>query len=150
MKRYILLVFALFCAVCLFSCTNRIKEPVVLGNAYSDIEGISVEIVGLYNYNDMKTLVVSWNNNTQHNVTYGEMYFIERFENGKWVDCSTKENIFTLLGYSLNTNEKVDKEYRITDMYDISNPGTYRFRSNCYLDTGNQKECSVWVEFVIE
>ncbi len=150
MKKFIALVLLLTCAFCLFGCQKRTKQPFVTGNSYSDIEGLSVQIEGIYNYPDMTTIMVSWNNKSNFTFTYGNMYSIERLENGEWVDCSLKENIFTLIGYLLDVNETIDKEYRITDMYDISKPGTYRFISNCLLDMGDNKECTVWAEFIIE
>jgi hypothetical protein len=80
------------------------------------------------------------------------MYWIERLENGEWVDCSLQENVFLTIGYLLKANTDVSKEYTLTDMYGISIPGTYRFLSTCSVDMGDEKptECSVWSEFVVE
>lgn len=150
MKKHIVLVLMLICTLCLSGCTNRKKQSFDVGDSYSDIEGLSVEVAALYKYPDKTTLSVSWSNKSDFTITYGNMYWIERLENGEWVDCSLKDNIFTLIGYLLNPNETINKEYILTDMYDISKTGTYRFLSTCHLDTGDQKDYTVWAEFIIE
>lgn len=126
------------------------KQALSNGDSYSDVEGVFVEIESINIYPDITSLDVLWNNSTEYSVTYGNSYLIERLENGERVDCSLKDNVFTLIGYELKANETVNKEYRLTDMYDISKSGTYRFFSTCYLDMGYNKECNVWAEFVVE
>lgn len=151
-KRLVVFVLILICVLSLIIYNSVLpkKQAVSNNNSYSDLDGLFVEIDSMCVYPDITTLIVSWNNETKHTVTYGEMYSIERLENGEWVDCSLKDNIFILIGYTLKAGEKLDKEYRLTDMYDVSRKGTYRFRSTCSVDEGERKECSVWAEFVID
>lgn len=151
MKKLIVLVLSLAFVMCLVAYINTLpkKQSISKGDSYSDVEGVFVEIEGINIYPDITSLVVLWNNKTKHRVTYGNSYSIERLENGEWVDCSLKDNIFTLIGYDLKANETVNKEYRLSNMYDISKPGKYRFRSNCSVDMEVEKECSVWAEFVL-
>lgn len=152
MKKLIVLVLSLIFVLCLIAYINTLpkKQSLTIGDSYSDVEGIFVEIEGINIYSDITSLSVLWNNKTVHRVTYGNNYSIERLENGEWVDCSLKDNIFTLIGYELKANETINKEYRLTDMYDISKSGTYRFRSSCHLNMGYNKECNVWAEFIVE
>ncbi len=156
MKKLISLILSLVCVGCVvgFIVYNNSlpkKYPVSNGDSHSDIEGVFVEIDCIYKYPDITSLGVTWNNQTEYTISYGEDFGIERLENGEWVDCSLKSNIFTLMGYSLNSNEKVEKEYRITDMYDISKSGTYRFLATCSrMDINEGKSYPVWAEFVIE
>lgn len=151
-KRVVVFVLILICVLSLIIYNSVLpkKHMVSNNNSYSDLNGVFVEIDSMCVYPDITTLIVSWNNETEQTITYGEMYSIERFENGEWIDCSLKDNIFTLIGYTLKANEKVDKEYRLTDMYDVSKSGTYRFHSTCSADVGDVKEYSVWAEFVID
>ncbi len=151
-KRLVVFVIILICVLSLIIYNSILPDKQMVSNGilHSDIEGVFVEIDSMCIYPDITTLIVSWNNETEHTITYGEMYWIERFENGEWIDCSLTDNIFTLIGYELKANEKVDKEYRLTDMYDISKKGTYRFCSDCSVDVGDRKECSVWAEFIID
>ena len=152
MKRLIVLVLSLVLVMGLVVYINTLpkRQSLSNGDSYSDVEGVFVEVEGINIYPDIISLVVLWNNMTEYGVTYGNSYSIERLENGEWVDCSLKDNIFTLIGYDLKANERVNKEYRLTDMYDVSKPGTYRFLSSCYLDMGYNKECNVWVEFIVK
>lgn len=151
MKKFIILVISFVCIIWLIIFSNILpkKQFVSNGNTHSDIEGVFVVVDSINNYRDKTTLTVSWNNMTKHKVTYGAMFEIERLVDGKWIDCSIGDNIFVLIGYSLNQNESVKKEYLLTDMFDISKSGTYRFCSTCSV-LGDGKECSVWTEFVIE
>ncbi len=151
-KRLVVYVLILICVLSIIIYNSFLpkKQAVFNNNSYSDLEGISVKIDSMCIYPDITTLVVSWSNETKHTITYGNMYSIERLENGEWIDCSLKDNIFTLIGYQLKANEKIDKEYRLTDMYDVSRKGTYRFCSTCSADVGDRKECLVWAEFVID
>ncbi len=152
MKRLIVLGLSLVLVMGLVVYINTLpkKQSLSNGDSYSDVEGVFVQVEGINIYPDITSLVVLWNNMTEYRVTYGNSYSIERLENGEWVDCSLKDNIFTLIGYDLKANETVNKEYRLTDMYDVSKPGTYRFLSTCYLDMDYNKECNVWVEFIVE
>ena len=119
---------------------------------YSDFAGIYVQVTDIYVDSEKATMTVSWNNETDLSVTYGEMFRIERLENGEWTDCSLNENSFIAIAYLLNSNESVSKEYNLTDMYDVSKPGTYRFHAACTVAADNEQPspCSVWTEFIIE
>lgn len=151
MKKFIILAIALACVIGLIIWSNILpkKQFVSNGNSHSDVEGVFVVVDSINYYRDKTTLKVSWNNKTKHKVLYGAMFGIERLVDGKWIDCSIEDNVFALIGYSLNENESVKNEYLLTDMFDISKSGTYRFCSD-YSLLGDEKECSVWTEFVIE
>lgn len=150
MKR--LMSFVLICVLCLTSCNTRMykEQSVVVRDAHSDVGDISIEIKGLHVYSDFTALAVVWKNDTKYALTYGESYIIERMEEGEWVDCSLRTNVHILIGYTLEPNDSVEKDYRLTDAYDISKPGLYRFRSGCSVEMPVAKECSVWAEFLVE
>jgi hypothetical protein len=161
MKRLVAFITALIFVFLATGCNNvepgiteaAVDEHNVFNRvSHSDVVGLLVEVSSINNLSGKTTLTVSWNNTTEHTVTYGEMYWIERLENGEWVDCSLQENVFLTIGYLLKANTDVSKEYTLTDMYGISIPGTYRFLSTCSVDMGDEKptECSVWSEFVVE
>ena len=152
MKKMILLILSLFLVFGIvgYNIIKPEKQSVSSGVSNSDVEGVFVEIEGIYTYSDKTTLAVKWVNNTEFPLTYGEMYSIERLENGEWKDCSLRDNIFILLGYLLQPNETINKEYLITDRFDISKPGTYRFCADCSVDMPIPKECFVWAEFTIK
>lgn len=119
---------------------------------HSDFTGVYVQVLDISNDAEKATMLVSWNNETDYTVTYGEMFWIERLENGEWVDCSLAEITYLTIGYLLDSNETDKKEYTLTDKYDLSKPGTYRFCSTCSVDTGDEQPitCSLWTEFFVE
>lgn len=139
-------------------------EPPVEENSHNrvwhtDFEGVYVQVHEVSNDPVKSTMVVSWNNETAHTVTYGEIFWIERLVDGEWVDCSLKENPFITIGHLLDVNISVlsantsaKKEYSLTDMYDVSKPGTYRFCSTCNVEVAGEQPaaCSLWTEFVVE
>ena len=128
------------------------EQSVIIRDSHSDVEGLSVQVDGIYHDSDKTTLVVSWNNTTEHTVTYGEMFGIERLENDEWVDCALGENVFIMIGYLLEANKAVNKEYTLTGLFDVSQPGTYRFLSTCSVDMDGElpTTCTVWAEFMVE
>ncbi len=160
MKKCISWILILVCVLGLVGCDQAnpsnmepdfTEKPVVIGNSHSDVSGVFIQIGGIYTYPDKTTLVVSWNNETDHTVTYGEAYRIERLENGEWVDCSLKDNVFDAIAYQLQANQSDNKSYTLSDAYDISASGTYRILCACRVDMGDGTEtgCSLWAEFII-
>ena len=161
MKKPIVLVLALVCVLGLVGCNNsqpEYEEPnftekqTIMGNNYSDFDGISIQASGMYIYPDKTTIVINWRNDTEYSAIYGEQYSIERLENDQWVNCLIDNNDLTDIDYELRAKELDSKEYILTDTDEVIKPGTYRFLSTCSVNTGEGKsaECSVWAEFILE
>ncbi len=160
MKKLIVFVLVLSCVIGIVGCNNSrpvyvepnyTSKEVIAGKSYSDVDGISVYASGICIYPDITTMVINWHNKTEHSA-YSESYWFERFENGEWVSCSLKDNVFTESTHELRAEKWDSKEYTLTDKYDVSKPGTYRFLSTCSVEKGDGEttDCSVWVEFIIE
>ena len=161
MKKLIALALAMVCVLALVGCNNsqpEYEEPnfteiqTATGDTYSDFDGISIQASGIYIYPDKTTIVVNWRNDTAYSVKYGESFEIERLENGEWVSCALMDTAFDTIAYELRAEKLDSKVYTLTEMYDVSKPGTYRFLSTCSVDTGEGEstECSVWAEFILE
>lgn len=161
MKKLIALVLAMVCVLALVGCNNsqpEYEEPnftekqTIVGNNYSDFDGISIQTSGIYIYPDKTTIVINWTNDTEHSAIYGEQYSIERLENDQWVSYLTDNNDLTDIDHELCTKELDSKEYVLSDTDEVIKPGTYRFLSTCSVKTSEEQstECSVWVEFTIE
>ena len=161
MKQLIALVLALVCVFALVGCNNSQPEQLepnftekqtATGNNYSDFDGISIQTSGIYIYPDKTTIVINWTNNTEFSAIYGEQYSIERLENDQWVSYLIDDNDLTDINHELRAKESDSKEYILMDTEEVIKPGTYRFLSTCIVKTGEEqsKECSVWVEFIIE
>ena len=161
MKKLIALFLALACVMGLVGCNNtqpEYEEPnftekqAIVGNTYSDFDGISIQASGIYIYPDKTTIVINWRNDTEYSAIYGEQYSIERLENDQWVSYLTDNNDLTDIDHELCTKELDSKEYVLSDTDEVIKPGTYRFLSTCSVKTSEEQstECSVWVEFTIE
>lgn len=161
MKKLIAFVLTAACVLALVGCNNsqpEYEEPnftekqTIVGNSYSDFDGISIQAGGIYIYPDKTTISINWSNDTDYSAIYGEQYAIERLENGEWVCCLIDNNDLTDIDHELRAKESDSKGYILTDTDEVIKPGTYRFLSTCSVDTGEEKStgCSVWAEFIIE
>jgi hypothetical protein len=150
MKKCAAFLLTLICAMGLLGCADKTEETAFA--SHSDVEGISVQVESVSVSPEKSVLTVIWSNQSGNAVTYGEPYSIERLENGEWVDCALGENMFTMIGYLLQSNESVSKEYNLTYMYDISTPATYRFVTSCSVEMEGEhpKNCALWAEFEVK
>lgn len=153
MKQF--LVYLLICTLllCAVGCDRSNPSAPTEGNAvFTDYPGVDIRIAGINTGGSDVTLKVLWRNQTVHPVTYGEPYTIERLENGQWVNCvKDTETAFISIGYALNAFDTVYKTYTISDLFDVSIPGTYRFCSSCSVQTGkgSYEPCKVMAEFTL-
>lgn len=84
------------------------------------------------------TLEVTWRNSGDYDAFYGASYFIERLEGEEWVSCALRDDMtFIAIAYTLPAGVVRKETYDLTDMYDVSIPGTYRFRSEYYVQSGS-------------
>ncbi len=70
----------------------------------TDSDGIYITIGsdGIKEYDDKTSFEVTWHNETKNEVTYGEMFSVEKFTDGEWVKVPFPENfVFTTIGYLL-------------------------------------------------
>ena len=165
MKRIMALVLSVLLLVGLTACNQNLgrhadgiikadKATIEIGKTYTSFEGMNVQIVNtIWNSEEIK-LDVKWNNETSYNVVYGEYYKIEKEINGKWESCVTLDNLaFNDIGYELRSKSSQKQTYNLTDMFDISGNGKYRFATDCSVyenGRGAQStECEMWVEFTV-
>lgn len=161
-KRIILMAVAVIMAVSAVGCAasnykNEDRSPagmvVNAGPAHSDVDGVTIGIVDILHDGDETKLEVQWRNDTQHNATYGASFVIERQVGGEWVDCVRgEEPYFIELGYVLPAGKAQTETYNVTKFFDISQPGNYRFRTECFVypEEETSKKCVLWAEFTVE
>lgn len=131
---------------------NDPTQPPVNAQVYTDVPGVEVRVAQVCTENGITKLEVIWSNHTDHVVTYGEPYGIERFDGTQWVSCSKNEtNAFITVGYSLEAGKEISKTYTISQMFDVSEPGIYRFCSSCsvYAQTNPRQDCKLWAQFTL-
>ena len=124
------------------------------GEATSNYDGIEIQIDSLNWHKDEKktTLVVVWNNQTKYEVTYGASFAIERLDGDKWVNCAIPdEPTFIAIGYLLPAGKLKNETYNLTDLFDVSSPGTYRFKTDCFVPDNAEKstKCELVAEFTV-
>lgn len=130
------------------------KATIEIGGTHTDFEGMNVQIVNaIWNDEEIK-LDVNWINKTSYDVVYGESYDIEKQTDGEWKSCVTLDNLaFNDIGYELNAKSSQKQTYNLTDMFDISENGEYRFTTYCHVYDkgrgGESTKCEMWAAFTV-
>ena len=131
---------------------NNNADPLAHGEVHTDFPGVETRIAQVYTEDGKTKLEVIWSNNTDYEVMYGEPYAIQRLDGNEWVSCSKDEmTAFITIGYALKAGKEISKTYTISDLFDVSQPGTYRFKSSCsvYVDGKDRQDCALWAEFTL-
>lgn len=118
----------------------------------AEASGVEIRIDRVYTEEDRVQLKVIWSNQTGGRMIYGEPYSIERLEGKEWVSCA-KDALtpFITVGYALEAGQETTKTYTVSRLFDVSRPGTYRFKTSCsvYEAGKDRRDCSLWVEFTL-
>ena len=131
---------------------NANADPLAHGEVHTDFPGVEIRIAQVYTEEGKNKLKVIWSNNTDYEVMYGEPYAIQRLDGNEWVSCSKDEmTAFTTVGYALKAGKEISKTYSISDLFDVSQPGTYRFKSNCSVSVNGKgwQDCALWADFTL-
>ena len=95
---------------------------------------ISIQSKGITEDNGKVTLEVLWKNDTDYEVLYGEMFWVQRNADGKWVSCDDgEENAFNEIGIVLEPRSEHTKKYNVSNYYDVLELGDYRLMTECYI-----------------
>lgn len=150
-------------AIMLVGCKNVNDEKgfkfsdgyIHVGEFQSDYDGITAIIKNIEVDGSDTYMEVEWNNETKYETMYGEFYGIEREIDGEWKSCLKNSNLsYNDVGYLLLASSKQEKGYNITDSFDISEEGKYRFRSYLFVyENGRGAKsiwCNVYAEFNVE
>jgi len=127
-------------------------DPHTYGAVHTDFPGVETRIAQVYTEDGKTKLKVIWSNNTDHDVMYGEPYTIQRLDENEWVSCSKDEmTAFITVGYALKAGKEISKTYTISDLFDVSQPGIYRFKTNCSVSVDGKgwQDCALWAEFTV-
>ena len=164
MKKAIVLYCVLAMLLSLAGCqlsTPQSQDPdhspltMTPGESYTDFENIEIRVESLDQHEEEEktSLTVVWNNKSEFDAIYGSSYLIERLEGENWVSCATRDDlIWTAIAYTLDAGAVQSETYTLTDTFDISIPGRYRFKSECYVyETAEEStKCELVAEFSID
>ena len=131
---------------------NNNAGPLAHGQVHTDFPGVETRIAQVYTEDGKTKLEVIWSNNTDYEVMYGEPYAIQRLDGNEWVSCSKdKMTPFITIGYALKAGKEISKTYTISELFDVSRPGTYRFQTSCSVSVKGQEpqDCKLWSEFTL-
>ena len=131
---------------------NVNADPLANSEVHTDFPGVETRIAQVHTEDGKTKLKVIWSNNTDYEVMYGEPYAIQCLDGNEWVSCSKDETTaFITVGYALNAGKEISKTYTISDLFDVSQPGTYRFKSSCSVSVVGKgwQDCEVWADFTL-
>lgn len=133
-------------AVCFLTNPLTHKNVIERNDAiFTDLNGVYITLNSIEKTEGYLTFNVEWHNETEVEITYGEMFFVEYKENEKWVDTATEDIVFHLIGYLLKPDETKEETYK-AQYNDISEKGTYRLVVPFSVN-GSTEEYKTWVEF---
>jgi len=133
-------------AVCFLTDPLSNKNIIERNDAvFTDLNGVYITLNSIEKTEDYLTFNVEWHNETEAEITYGEMFFVEYKDNEKWVDTATEDVVFHLIGYLLKPGEVKQEVYK-AEFNDISATGTYRLIVPFSVN-GKSEEFNTWIEF---
>lgn len=156
MKKWLVILMA--CAVLMGSagCNDDPSyAPLVMipGEVYTSYHGVEIQLDRLnwIEGNLDASLAVVWNNKTPYEITYGAAFAIERLDGDEWVSCAIPgELVFIAIGYLLPAGTSRTETYTLADRFDITSPGTYRFKTDCYVACSDKEiKCLLTAEFTL-
>ena len=148
MKKVISLALALITLLfCLVGCNDSKDIVLTDEDIHTDYAGVYLTLSSVDDSGEYKKLNAVWHNETFKEVTYGEGYKIEYFEDGEWKSVLKGEHIVMSIAYLLEAKDTKEKSYS-TELFDLSKEGTYRLISDFSL--GDGKTYNTWVTFEVK
>ncbi len=147
----ITLIMCLIIAIGLFliakfvNASKIVKEENILKNASMIIKDNTLT------NNGCKVIITDTEKEEIH--TYGNGYRIDKKENNKWVYMKPKKDIgFTMNGYRVKEDNKLEMDINWSNVYGNLKPGHYRLVKSAAIQMNNQYKGDgvVYTEFTIE
>ena len=148
MKKTLSLALALITLLfCLVGCNNSKEIVLTDEDIHTDYAGVYLTLSSVDDSGEYKKINAVWHNETFKEVTYGEGYKIEYFEDGEWKSVLKGEHIVSSIANLLKAKGTNEKSYS-TELFDLSKEGTYRLISDFSL--GDGKMYNTWVTFEVK
>ncbi len=143
-------VIAIVAAVCLLTDPKNVEEMLIpdTQTVFTEYDDVYITFKSLdTNAGGYKVFNVTWHNETDQEVIFGEAYAIQRLEDGKWVSAREGESWAHDIANIIMPGGTTAHSYT-TEHYDISAVGTYRLL--CWFYAPDGKEYHTWIEFANE
>lgn len=152
MKRLKSCLAALFALLMLTGCvtTTPLEQERLPQTAQKDTPEVELA-VEVEAKDGQPVLRVLWKNNTDFSVTYGEPYSIQYQQGGQWVSCAVGDQAFITIAYMLDPGQSRQESYNPSRMFNMTEPGSYRFLSNCRIHDRSEggRDMKVTAEFTL-
>lgn len=140
-NKLFFLIIMLLATAAIISCAEP-EDLKIEGNEkiFTDFEGVylTLESIG------ETSISVTWHNDTDEEITFGEGYFIEILTStGEWTSVQKEEMTVPAIALLLMPNGETRKGYSLS-FFDLSRVGKYRLRCEFWYG-GNTY--STWVQF---
>lgn len=152
MKKILSLVLAIITfSLCLVGCDNSKDIVLTDEDVHTDYAGVYLTLFSVDDSGEHKKLNAVWHNETTKTVTYGNWFVIEKKDGDNWTEVSTADVSFTEEAYVVKPNKTSEKSYT-TKFADISKEGTYRVRTEFYVQESNgaSERGTTWIEFEVK
>ena len=152
MKKILSLVLALITLLfCLVGCDNSKDIVLTDEDIHTDYAGVYLTLSSVDDSGEHKKLNAVWHNETFKEVTYGEGYKIEYLQDGEWKSVLKGEHIVSSIANLLKAKGTNEKSYS-TELFDLSKEGTYRVRTEFYVQESNgaSERGVTWIEFEVK
>ncbi len=117
---------------------------------YTDFDGVYVTIDYVEGEGKEQKLITTWHNETDKTVTFGMWYVIEYKDGSEWKNVQIVDYAIPEILCVIDPHSTAEKSYR-TKYFSLIRNGTYRLRSECYVQTGEESNTHavVYTEFTV-
>ena len=140
-KLLALIMVCVLCSSILLGCSDNKKEAAE--NIHTEFEGVFLTLGSV----SEDSLTVEWHNDTRNEITFGEYYYVEKYNeaSGKWKSVLIGEFPVIEIVTLLSPGGVCEKVYSL-DFFDVSEDCKYRLRVDFYPGVGDERY-NTWVEF---
>jgi len=158
MKKCFAIVLPVLLFLSLTACGNQTPQTPVLtaaaGDVYTTYPQVHITRAQPTVEDGKITLTLQIQNDSEYVVTYGEAFTVLRQENDEWVKCTLPENHgFHEIAYLLEAGKNTEKAYCVTVYEGVDRPGTYRLKTDVYIDDGQNPNQNtrgqLWADFTV-
>lgn len=144
MKKFLSLgIIVSMVMLCFCSCAMTIVPTEV---SHTDCEGVFITIDSIDDGGDKPILNVTWHNTTEDTVVFGKAYTIEYLDGEQWKNIQIKDFAVIEIACILEPGDTVRQSYS-TAYFNMLRSGTYRIKTEFYLQGDEPKSGITWAEF---